>query len=248
MSTFPLFNDPIYTTDEAFEPDVVSVKPKAPKSLRRAGTGTRAMSGSFVTGPDRTIVEYDSDIERKWYHYFLQDPTVLSVGAQCVCTPFLDAEGRARQHFWDLLVTYRDGRIELIEVKPVQVIISDSFQHVWPRIVAGIPAGTAHQVRLLSERDLDEAKVDTGELFNAAITNPRPPGAKSAYEFILSQPGPVSINQVSDFLRSVTPVAQMEHFICLSMEFWAVVWLLAMRLVTVVSCEVICMSSLVAKP
>lgn len=248
MSTFSPFCDPVYTIDARFEPDVLSTEPKAPQSLRRAGTNSSAMSGSFVTVPDRTIVEYDSNLEREWYLYFLQDPEVLTVGAQCVCTPYLDAEARERQHFWDLLVTYRNGRTELCEVKPLQVIISDSFLDDWPRIVAGIPGGTAHSVRLLSERGLDEAKVDTGALFSAALTNPRPPGAKLAYEFILSQPGPVSINQVSDFLRSITPVAEMEHFIALSSEYWAVVWLLAMRLVNLISHDVIGMSSMVAKP
>lgn len=249
MSKLPsyeqLFYDEFATFFEGIKADLNSVATAPTSALRTAGGSRRSMGGSMLFGSNRIEVKFDSNLERRWILQFVADGSVIAIEVQAVRTPYRKGKDAFSSTIWDILVTYDDGRRKLVSVKPFSVAASEDFKPLWKAICEDIPPGTAHEAQLCTEHELDPIKVDRGNMFNIALTHDRPEWSEQAYKFIAAQEREVTIERVCAHLRALSPVPHLDHFLALSKEFWAVVWLLAKRVVRLCSDDYLGMNSVV---
>lgn len=227
--SFPLCKTQCVCTIDGVSIDVVDRLPQKSNMLRVTGNSTLSMGGTFLIGEDLREFGFDAELERQHALQYCQDPAVAHVESQAVITPFIDRHGKSRETVWDLRVTYKDGTIGLKSVKTLVYAMTEEFAANFALICAGIPPGVADSVQVLTEHSLDPVQVDRGTIFNKALTAGQPAAAEIAYEFLTQKAEPVPIQDVCDHLRQHFPAPEDGHFRALSVEFWAVVWLMAKR-------------------
>lgn len=239
-----LFSDQFATLIPCLRSDLNSVEPATNNALRTAGSSTRSMGGSMLLGSVRLPVQFDSELERRCVLQFLADDDIVGIQLQAVRTPHRLIDGKTST-IWDVFVTLANGLRKLVSVKDFKVAASDRYKALWREICAGIPPGTADVAQIYTQHHIDPVKVDTGNLFNIALTHDRPEAAELAYDFIIDENREMTIGQICAHLRRLRPVPMADHFLALSTEFWAVVWLLAKRAVHLCAHDYIGMSTLV---
>lgn len=118
-------------------------------------------------GADRSIIQCESYLELRWCLCLLSMMETASIADQ-VAFPWEavspDGEVKQRTHFFDFVVTQKDGTRVAYAVKPAAGY-RGTFKQELPHISAqAIASGFADDVRLLTDEDLDPVMLFNAEL------------------------------------------------------------------------------------
>lgn len=135
-------------------------------------------SGHLMVGPWPGRVLYcESHLEQQWVHCLNAHPKTRSLREQ-VAFEWQDDAGDLRTHYFDLFVEQTDDRLIAYTVKP-EIFLRAGFMDRMACIASQArESGFVHDVRLLTDADLDPV-----ELSNARLTyamRAPDPGADSA--------------------------------------------------------------------
>lgn len=96
------------------------------KHIRNNGAffnkNNRYKSGAFKSLKMQRFVQYRSAYEYIYYKQLESDPKVLKYITEPVKIPYVDADGIVKNYIPDCLVLYDDGRMELCEIKPSEML------------------------------------------------------------------------------------------------------------------------------
>jgi len=146
-------------------PDGGVTMPECVQLARKTAVGAREhQTGQVTMGPDEGYtVGYDSNTEMKCMLVLLARPNVAGLESQ-VHFQSLDADGKTGNHFFDFRVLMADGKRVAIMVKSEYRRNQSKVQNELAEIAARVPRSFAHQVVVMTERDIDPV-----EYFNAEM-------------------------------------------------------------------------------
>jgi hypothetical protein len=142
-----------------------------PEPSRATRTIHASSKGSLVgalvagTGVGRVMV-YESGLELKTLLLLTTNPDVVDVWDQPPAVSYVDPSGKERSHTFDFLATMADGSKTAIDVKPYKRAEKIGFASTLRLIGGQLPAGYAHRICLVTERELDPTAVHNAELFH----------------------------------------------------------------------------------
>ncbi|NIX77354.1 hypothetical protein HB375_12125 [Microvirga sp. c23x22] len=137
----------------------------------------------------------ESGLEKKAAHFFLTHPQVADLREQPNAVEWRDAEGRARRHTFDFLVTLRDTRRIAVAVKPKVHAERKHLQRTLALIATQIPRHFADGVLLITDEDLPRDIVH-----NAALLHHARRAADPSHDLIIrkliASPGRATIGEL----------------------------------------------------
>lgn len=109
---------------------------------------------------------YESGLELKTLLLLTTNPDVVDVWDQPPAVSYVDPSGKERSHTFDFLATMIDGSKSAIAVKPYKRAQKIGLASTLCLIGSQLPAGYAHRICLVTERELDPIAVHNAELFH----------------------------------------------------------------------------------
>lgn len=155
--------------NEFGELEMPELVPLPYRGNRKINPRSRGSSRSFPVWHDPQtamprVFGCDSNVEKDHLALTLMDTTTSQVHEQFGPISFIDAEGKPRTHFIDLLITKRDGRKIAVAVKPTERLQSGKFLRDLNALQRTIVPHLADEVRLVTERCFSRA-----DAFNAVM-------------------------------------------------------------------------------
>ncbi|MEJ1935271.1 TnsA endonuclease N-terminal domain-containing protein [Nostoc sp. NIES-2111] len=146
-----------------------SWRPTAPSRASRTISRRSNRSGrvTIVTANDHRRIHCESYLEARVAYVLLARPDVADVSEQPAAVKYRDEDGRSRLHFFDFLVTRRDGTRIAVAVKPAKVARRKNLLALLARIAAQLPPGFADAVLLLTDEDLTPALVANAKMIHS---------------------------------------------------------------------------------
>ncbi|MFN3132433.1 hypothetical protein [Roseibium sp.] len=104
--------------------------PLAPsEACRKVGLGSNASNRGFLpNGTGHRWVGYESFLERDFLTILLQHPEAEFFQEQPETVTFIDAEGNARKHTFDVLVYLRNGQKIAYDIKPNKLVVRSQIE------------------------------------------------------------------------------------------------------------------------
>lgn len=157
-----------------------------------------SLRGALVTRDDKPrIVSYESNIERRVLLVLLARPDVIEVREQVEAVDYVDEDGVERKHWFDFLVTRRDGGKILVAVKDSKWVgRHPEFERNLPLIAARVPRTLADHVVLMTELDATRDRVHDARLIHSARADRRPEQDRSVRELVDSLVGTTTIGNL----------------------------------------------------
>lgn len=150
---------------DAFRADTDFRSPKPSLAKRQVSGASKAHFTGQMVIPDGAagrVLLSESRLEILWAIYLLSIPDVDTIVEQ---VPFgwVDEVGKERTKFFDLVVVLKNGRQIACEVKPFVRLHSGRVLHEL-RLIAAQARDRFHDVRLLTDEDLDRDAVFNAEM------------------------------------------------------------------------------------
>lgn len=115
-----------------------SIKKKKMKGLgkvnvyfnrKKSGEGTTTYySGNYFSEKTKTTMIYRSSYELKHFIDLEQDTNVLSFYSEIMEVPYKDCKGKNRKYIPDLIVIFKNGDVEVHEIKPTAMLADIDVQ------------------------------------------------------------------------------------------------------------------------
>lgn len=143
---------------------------------------------------------FSGRVGAKLHHLVLTlvDPQVRQVHEQFGPVPFRDADGQSREHYFDLMIMYRDGRRIGVAVKPEERLASGRVLSELRQLRATMPAGLVDEIRLVTERHYRRSSAFNATMYLRFKLTSEPEIDARLTEVISSTPGETSI---ADLIR-----------------------------------------------
>lgn len=81
----------------------------------------RYKSGKFLSAKNKTEIMYRSSFEYYYMQILENDKDVIAYVSEPLAIKYIDSDGMSRLYFPDILILYKDGGTELVEVKPKEM-------------------------------------------------------------------------------------------------------------------------------
>lgn len=114
--------------------------------------GREIVTGGFASKKNKTIVKWESQLERDFLYHLEFDDTVLSYRSQALKLSF-HHDGKMRYHYPDIEVTRNDHRIDYYEVKPFDKTDTEEFQNKSKAITTRL-AQLGYRYYVVTDRDI----------------------------------------------------------------------------------------------
>lgn len=112
-------------------------------------------SGIFKSVKNRQYMKYRSAYEYAFFEKLESDPNVIKYLAEAIHIPYVDIDLKKRTYIPDVLVLYKDGRMELCEVKPTIMLKDQNVQLKARAAIRKIKStGKNMSFRFVTENDL----------------------------------------------------------------------------------------------
>lgn len=90
---------------------------------KKAKSGSvKYFNGKFYSKKNKTTFTYRSSYELKFFLDLESNVNVDSYVSECLNVPYVDSTGTRRTYIPDLLVLYKDGSMEVLEIKPKEMV------------------------------------------------------------------------------------------------------------------------------
>ncbi|MCJ2089813.1 hypothetical protein MKK88_28065 [Methylobacterium sp. E-005] len=192
-------------------------------SLRSKGS----LRGSFVSVREIRQIDVESHIEKSVLLWLSTHSDIDRIQEQPPAVPYIDRDGVLRQHTFDILVHFADGRRIFYAVKDERHArkhdVSGFLRHIAPQI----PRTIADGVALFTERTLSPAMISNARLIHAVRRDPPHPADRAVLDLLAEIKGTVLI---ADLVTASTHGAA---------AFRAIVRLIAMRVLLLTADELI---------
>lgn len=109
---------------------------------------------------------YESNLERQTALLTLARTDVWNLWDQPERVAYVDHRGLTAHHVFDYLVQFNDGRRVAIAVKPDKDVERLGFRRTLERIRASLPLAFAHDIALVTDRNLHPAETQNAELLH----------------------------------------------------------------------------------
>lgn len=215
--------------------------PSDAKLLQSLGP-SKSMLGAMPYARHQRRLLFASDLERRSALVLMRTPDVYDIREQETVTRYIDAfTGEIRQHVWDFRVEYRDGRIELIYVKPAEFVFQKFHHQLFRNIADYVPKSVANDARTMTEYDVTAASVDLAELCNTALRIRVPGCFQAVVDFIRTAAIDLTVGTVVDaFVDALCPKLRPFQ---ISSAYWSILIAVAHDLVSVTEAEHFSMTS-----
>lgn len=187
--------------DDAPIPDWHSTEPSSahrlPTSFRSRGSNQGIL---VTTGEHPRQIFYDSTGELGVFHYAFARRDVVDVREQQEAI-YRDDAGMIRRHYFDAILTMRDGTRKAVSYKPHRRAEALNFAAYLVDLAERISPAVADEIVLLTERDLPRATLHNAALLHDCRRDP-PGEADAAVLAVLDRiTGQISVAH----LRDATP-------------------------------------------
>lgn len=123
--------------------------------------GKRYKSGSFISRKMQRRISYRSAYEYTFYSYLESSDDVIKYITEPVKIQYIDIDGLIKYYIPDCLVLYSDGRMELCEVKPSEMLKAMNVKLKARAAIKYIKeTGTNMIYRFVTEKDLFKMSKD----------------------------------------------------------------------------------------
>lgn len=117
---------------------------------------------------------FESFLELQVLHLLLARPDVVDIWDQPPSIRYVDNEGRAKDHFFDFLVTLRSEERLALAVKPAAIVEKGIFRPELQRIREATPIDFADEVLLVTDRSFPPAEARNAERLHEFRRHPDP--------------------------------------------------------------------------
>lgn len=112
-------------------------------------------SGMYKSVKNRSYMKYRSAYEYAFFEQLESDPNVIKYLSEPIEIRYVDVDLKKRTYIPDVLVLYKDGRMELCEVKPAIMLKDPNVQLKARAAVRKIKStGKNMSFRFVTENDL----------------------------------------------------------------------------------------------
>ncbi|KQQ13639.1 hypothetical protein ASF53_11745 [Methylobacterium sp. Leaf123] len=182
------------TPDDTWYPTEPSSAHRLPSNFRSRGSNQGVL---VTTGEHRRQIFYESSGECGLFHYAFARGDVVDVLEQQAAV-YRDDAGIVRKHYFDAILTMRDGTRKAVSYKPSRRADTIGFADYLIDLAARISPVVADEILLITERDLPK-----DALYNAALLHDcrrDPPGDADAavLSVLATVVGEISIGDLRD--------------------------------------------------
>lgn len=112
-------------------------------------------SGMYKSVKNRSYMKYRSAYEYAFFEQLESDPNVIKYLSEPIEIKYIDVDLKKRTYIPDVLVLYKDGRMELCEVKPTIMLRDTNVQLKAKAAIRKIKStGKNMSFRFVTENDL----------------------------------------------------------------------------------------------
>lgn len=190
-------------------------------NLRSKGS----LRGSFVSVREIRQIDVESHIEKSVLLWLSTQPDIVHIQEQPPAIPYIDRHSVLRQHTFDILVHFADGRRIFYAVKDERHARKHDVAGFLHHIAPQIPRTIADGVTLFTERTLSPAMISNARLIHTVRRDPPHPADQTVLDLLAEIRGTVLI---ADLVAASTHGAA---------AFRAIVRLIAMRVILLTTDE-----------
>lgn len=177
-----------------WHPTEASSAHRLPTSFRSRGSNQGVL---VTTGERPRQIFYDSSGELGVFHYSLARRDVVDIREQQEAI-YRDAAGTVRRHYFDAILTMRDGTRKAISYKPFRRAEAIHFADYLNDLAGRISPAIADEIVLITERDLPRSVLHNAALLHDCRRDP-PGEADAAILNVLTKiTGQISIADLRD--------------------------------------------------
>jgi len=148
-------------------------EPEPSRAERRPAPKPRFSSRvSLVTVGERREILAESGLEAKAAFVLLARRDCASIVEQPPFVKYVDYDGVEHRHWFDLLLTRRDGTRIAFMVKPEKYVIKHGLRRLLAHIAPQLSASFAHGVGLITEKTLGRTLVHNAVLIHECKRDP----------------------------------------------------------------------------
>jgi hypothetical protein len=147
-------------------PDLVPLPYRGQRKINPRSRGSSRMFPIWMDLQAERPRKYGADSQVEYHHLALTliNPTTLQVHEQFGPVGFTDGDGKPAKHFFDLMITQKDGRKVAVAVKPTERLKSGRFLRELSAIEKTMSSDIADEIRLVTEHCFRRA-----DAFNAVM-------------------------------------------------------------------------------
>lgn len=182
------------TPDDTWYPTEPSSADRLPTSFRSRGSN----QGILITpGEAPRQIFYESSGELGLFHYALARGDVVDVREQQAVL-YRDDAGVARTHYFDAILTMRDGTRKAVSYKPSRRAEAIGFADFLVDLAARISPAVADEILLITERDLPRDALHNAALLHDCRRDPPGDADEAVLAVLATITGHVSIADLRD--------------------------------------------------
>lgn len=149
------------------------------RATRRPPARSRASCRGTISArlhgqPHSRKLIFESHLELQVLHLLLARPDVVDIWDQPPSICYIDGEGRAKDHFFDFLITLQSDERFALAVKPAAIVERRAFRPELQRIREATPFDFADEVLLVTDRSFTSAEARNAERLHEFRRHPDP--------------------------------------------------------------------------